>query len=423
MFADILIEHASQLITINTKKAKPIIRPQKEDLGIVEDGAVAIDSEKGEIISVGTTEKVKSQVSLKSDGTVISASGKVVMPGFVDPHTHIVFGGTRLKEIIMRLEGKTYKEIQEAGGGIHYTVNATRKANDETLYDRAFETLDSMLQHGTTTVEIKSGYGLNTEDELRTLRIIKELDKNHEMDIISTFLGAHLVPVEYINNRKEYVKLLTGEMIQKVAKEKLADFCDVFCEDKAFTVEESREILLKGKSLGLHPRIHADELGASGGSELAGEIKAISADHLNYIPEKGISALADNGVIAILLPGTSFFLNLDRYPPAREMIEKGVPVALATDYNAGSCWTYSMQMIISLACIKLKMTPEEAVIASTINPACALKKEHILGSLENGKKADIIICNVSDYEHMPFHYGTNQVFSIIKNGKILFSIL
>jgi imidazolonepropionase len=412
--ADLIIENATQLLTLNTSKNRPVLRPVKEDLGIIEDGFIAID-ETGKIIATGKTGE--RDISLKPGGTRISARGKVVMPGFVDPHSHIIFGGSRIEEVKMRLAGKTYLEIQEAGGGINFTVSATRKASEEELLDRAGHIVSSMLRHGTTTLETKSGYGLNKEVELKTLRIIKELNEKHRMDIVSTFLGAHLVPKEFLNNRQDYIKLLIEEMMPAV--EGLAEFCDVFCEKGAFSVDEAREILLAGKACGLLPRIHAEQLSCLGGAELAGEIKALSADHLEYISNEGIASMAENGVVAVLLPGATFFLNLEKYPPARKMIEEGVPVALATDYNAGSCWTYSMQMIMSLACIKMKMTPEEAIIASTVNSACALKMDHIVGSLETGKYGDIIICNVPDYSLLPFYFGTNQVVTVIKKGKIV----
>ena len=419
ILADLIIEEASQVLTLKKIKDFPVIKPASEDLGIIENGAVACDG--GKIVAIGSTDELKKTVSLREGGKKISARGKILMPGFVDPHTHVVYGGSRIEELKMRIAGKTYQEIQEAGGGIHFTVNATRRADREELRADAVKFFDAMLRHGSTTVETKSGYGLDVENEIKTLEIIKEINESHPVDIVPTFLGAHLVPIEYKDDRKGFVKLVNEEMLPPVAERKLAEFCDVFCEKKAFDVDESREILLAGRKMGLTPKIHADELYSSGGSELAGEIKAISADHLNYISSDGIKALAENGVVATLLPGTSFFLNLDRYPPAREMIEKGVAVALATDYNAGSCWTFSMQMIISLACIKMKMTPEEAIIGATINSACALNKQDRRGSLEVGKEGDIIICDVHDYSHLPFYFGTNQVLTVIKNGKIVFS--
>ncbi len=419
IFADLIIEDASQLLTFKKIRSFPLIKPDVKDIGIIPEGSVACDG--GKIVATGSGAHIKSTVRLKPDGKRISARGKIVLPGFVDPHTHVIYGGSRIEEVKMRIQGKTYQEIQEAGGGIHSTVEATRKASNEELKERGIRFFDAMLRHGTTTVETKSGYGLDIHNELRTMEIIKEINEIHPVDIVPTFLGAHLVPLEYKDNRKDFVKLVTDEMIPLVAERNLAEFCDVFCEKKAFTVEESREILLAGKEKGFIPRIHADELFSSGGSELAGEIKAISADHLNYISPGGIKALSENKVVGTLLPGTSFFLNLDRYPPAREMIEEGVPLALATDYNAGSCWTYSMQMIISLACIKMKMTPEEALVSATVNSACAVKREHLVGSLETGKCADIIICDLPDYSHLPFYFGTNQVITVIKKGKIVFS--
>lgn len=419
LMADLIIENAGQLVTLAGLKELPVLKPDISHLAIIEDGAVAC--ENGKIVDIGRTFEINSRVSLKEKGKRISASGKLVCPGFIDPHSHVIYGGSRVKELQMRLQGKTYVEIQEAGGGIHFTVNATRNTSKEELKARGREIFLAMLRHGTTTLETKSGYGLNLEKELETLEIIKELDEELEMDLVPTFLGAHLVPEEYLDKREDFVELLIKEMIPEVARNNLAEFCDVFCENKAFNVKESREILLAAKEKGMIPRIHADELFSSGGSELAGEIGAISADHLNFISEEGIKSLAENRVIATLLPGTSFFLNLDRYPPARKMIDQGVAVALATDFNAGSCWTYSMQMIITLACLKMRMTPEEALIAATINPACAINRENIAGSVEPGKKADMIICQVPDYSHLPFYFGTNLINTVIKNGKIVFS--
>jgi len=418
LFADLIIEHASQLLTLKTLKDKPVLVPVINDLGIIEDGSIAVDSETGRIVATGKTEEVLSLVTLKEGGKRLSARGKIVLPGFVDPHTHVVFGGSRIEEINMRLQGKTYQEIQQAGGGIHFTVSATRRAAKSDLLEKAEHILHAMLRHGTTTLETKSGYGLNTENELKSLEIIRELAINHVIDIVPTFLGAHLVPEEYLYDRKGYIKLLIEEMLPAIMD--LAEFCDVFCEDKAFSIEEAREILLAGKACGLLPKIHAEQLSYLGGAELAAEVNAISADHLEYISLEGMKRMAEEKVVAVILPGATFFLNMERYPPVRDMIEKGVPVALATDYNAGSCWTYSMQMVMSLACIKLKMTPEEAIVASTINSACALKRENFIGSLETGKKADLLISDISDYTHMPFYFGTNQVLTVIKNGKIVF---
>ncbi len=415
IFANLIVEHAAQLLTLNTSKTMPVLRPVKEDLGIIEDGFVAID-DTGCIIATGKTGDIN--VSLKPGGRRISARGMVVMPGFVDPHSHIVFGGNRIEEIKMRLAGKTYLEIQKAGGGINFTVAATRGASEEELLDRAGQVISFMLKHGTTTLETKSGYGLNKEVEIKMLHIINELNKKYQMDIVSTFLGAHIVPKEFLNNRNEYIRLLIEEMMPAAGE--VAEFCDVFCEEGAFSVDEARKILLAGKSMGLLPRIHAEQLSCIGGAELAGEIRALSADHLEYISREGINSMAANRVVAVLLPGATFFMNLDRYAPARTMIEEGVPVALATDYNAGSCWTCSMQMIMSLACIKMKMTPEEAIVASTVNSACALNREDSVGTLETGKYGDLIICDVPDYALLPFYFGANHVVTVIKKGKVLF---
>ncbi|MCK5261645.1 MAG: imidazolonepropionase, partial [Thermoplasmatales archaeon] len=354
---DILIENANEIITLKGQN-KPRIKQEMNNLGILKKGSIAIKD--GLIVAVGKNLKYKSE-------TVIDAKGKTVMPGFVDPHTHVVFAGSREFELDMKLRGLSYMDILKKGGGIFYTVNETRKATEENLLRQSKNRFDSMLMHGTTTCEAKSGYGLETETELKILKIQKKLNESHSMDIVSTFLGAHAVPKGY--SADEYVDVIINEMFPRLKG--LAQFCDVFCEKGVFTVEQSRGILEIGKKYDLIPKIHADEIVDTGGASLAVEVGAISADHLLMSSDKGLKEMAKKCVIGVLLPGTPFSLMQQTYAPARKMIELGVPVALATDLNP-NCWTENMQFIIQLACLNMKMTPAEAITAATFNAACAL---------------------------------------------------
>jgi len=388
-----------------------------EELGIIEDGAVAISGDK--IVGVGKTEDVLGEIKITGETKVVDAKEKVVLPGFVDCHTHPVFAGTREDEFEMRIKGKTYQEIAAAGGGIKSSVKNLRSKSKEELIQLALPRLDRMLSHGTTTIEAKSGYGLSLEDEIKMLEVIKELSKIHPIDLIPTFLGAHEIPQEYKNNRKEYIKLITEKMIPEVSKRKLAVFCDIFCEKGVFDIEESREILKAAKDHGFGLKLHADQLSALGGSKLAAELGAISADHLEFIDDDGIKMMKESGVIGVLLPGACFGLGITEYPPARKMIERGLPVALATDFNPGSSMTESMPMILSLACLMMRMTPAETIVASTINSAFAVDKGNDIGSIEMGKKADLVIWNVQNYKEIPYHFGVNLVDQVIKNGKMI----
>jgi imidazolonepropionase len=318
----------------------------------------------------------------------------------------------------MKIQGETYEEISRKGGGILKTVRATRKASKEKLVENANIILNRMLAFGTTTVEAKSGYGLTVEDELKSLEIIRSLNETHAMDIVPTFLGAHAVPPEYTSNPEGYVKLLAGSLIPLVSEKRLAEFCDVFCEREFFSVEQSRTILEAAKKCGMKLKVHADELSDLGGARLAVDVGAISADHLLHTSTENMRAMAGAGVIAILLPATPFSLMIERYADARKMINEGVAVAIATDLSPNSM-TESMQMIITLACLKMKMLPEEAIVASTINAAHALDRAYEVGSIEVGKKADLLIADVPNYRHIPYHFGVNLVNTVIKNGKIL----
>lgn len=414
---DIVIFHANELVTMNTVYGAPRIGESMLDLAIINDGALAIKDDR--IIFVGTTDELTSKFSLGKVVTKINASQKLVTPGFVDPHTHLIFEGTREDELSKKLIGKSYLEILNEGGGILKTVRETRNASLEKLVENGKAILNTMISHGTTTVEIKSGYGLSTESEIKMLKTAAILKEEHPMDIVITFLGAHAIPFEYKNNPDDYIELLISDMIPKVAKEGIAEFIDVFCEKGIFSIDQTRKIINIAKVYGLKPQIHIDEIVDSGGALLAAEVKAVQAGHLLKSNEEGLKAIAEAGTIAILLPGTPFCLMSNEYAPARKMISLGVPIALATDLNP-NCWTESMQMIIALSCYNMKLTPEEALTAATINGACALQKQDEVGSLEVGKKADLVIFDAPNYNFLPYHYGVNLVSKVIKSGSLVF---
>lgn len=414
--ADLLIQDAAQLLTFGGG-AGPRTGKEMGDPVVIEGGAVA--ARDGKIVAVGKTADVINNVSLLPEAKIISARGKVVMPCFVDPHTHLVYGGTREGEFIQRLEGAEYLEILAAGGGILSTVRSTREASENDLLKKGEKLLDHFLRAGVGTVESKSGYGLDTETELKQLRVAHTLDSLHAIDVVHTFLGAHAFPTEYNDNRDAYVELVIDEMLPRVSAEKLAEFCDVFCEKSVFTVGQSRRILEAAKRHGLKPKLHADEIIPFGGAELAAEVGAVSADHLLQASDKGIADMARTGVVAVLLPGTAFFLMKNKYAPARKMIEAGVPVALSTDSNPGSSPTQAMNLILSLACLGMKLKPAEALTAATINAAYAVDRGHLVGSLEVGKQADILIMDAPNYNYIPYHYGINLVETVFKKGKVV----
>lgn len=414
--ATLLIKNAKQLLTLSSNKKGPRTGKEMENLGLVEDGAVAVSDKK--IIAVGKTEDVLAKVKIDKKTKVINAEDKVVLPGFVDCHTHPVFGATREEEFELRVKGKSYEEIAQAGGGIRSSVRSVRQLSKDELIKLALPRLDRFLSYGTTTIEAKSGYGLSLKDEIKILEVIKKLNQIHPLDLVPTFLGAHEIPDEYREKREEYIDLLIKQMIPEVAKRKLAAFCDVFCEKGVFNLDESRKILETAKSYGLKPKLHADQLSPLGGAELAAGVKAVSADHLEFISDSGIEKMKQTGTIAVLLPGAVFGLGKDNYPPARKMIDMGLPVALATDFNPGSSFTESMPVILSLACLRMKLTPAEAITAATINSAYAIDKGDSIGSLKQSKKADIVIWDVKNYKEIPYHYGVNLVDKVIKNGEI-----
>jgi imidazolonepropionase len=414
MHADILIHSAAQLLTL----AGPYPRrgTTMSDLGLIEDGAVAIRD--GRIAAAGPTVEVQAEFTATEE---IDATGKVVMPGFVDPHTHAVWAGDRADEFEMRLRGATYMEIMAAGGGIMSTVRATRAANLDELVAQSRQRLDAMLAHGTTTAEVKTGYGLDVGNELKQLRAIHVLDETHPMALVPTFLGAHAVPAEYKGREDAYVNLVVEEMLPTIKSQipnpKSHFFCDVFCDEGAFTLEQSRRVLEAAKALGFGLKIHADEFKPLGGTRLAVELEAISADHLVCTPPDEIELLAQSDTIAVALPGTPFGLVHHRYTPARAIIAAGGALALATDLNPGTCWCESMPFIIALACRYMKLTPAEAIVAATINAACAVGLAQKAGSLETGKQADLVILDLPGYHHLAYRFGTNPVQMVIRAGR------
>jgi imidazolonepropionase len=409
---DLIIKSASELLTLS-----PAFK-EESGLGVIRNGALAVKN--GKISWMGKSNELSESLVLKRNGKEIDATGKVVMPGLIDSHTHIIFGGSRENEFEQRIEGLSYLEIAERGGGILSTVEATRKASFEELFLWGKKRLNRMLSKGVTTIEAKSGYGLSLKDELKILEVMRTLDEDHPVDIVPTFLGAHTLPKEFKSDRKGYIDLLTKEMIPRVAEEKLAEFCDVFCEEKAFSLEESRKILETGKRYGLKPKIHADQLSSGGGAELAAEVGAYSADHLEYVSPNGIERMAEKGVTAILLPGASFFLSMKKVPPAREMIEKGVTIALATDLNPGSSMTESLPLIMTMGCTMFRMVPREVIRATTIHAAKSMGRERNIGSLEVGKQADIAIFDIPNYRYLPYHFGVDHVEIVIKKGKVVY---
>jgi imidazolonepropionase len=411
----LLIKNIGQLVTM--QGSVPRRGRFMNEIGLIANGAVAVAGD--EIVAVGKSDDIVGRVELAENCGVISAENRVVTPGFIDPHTHPVFVGTREAEFEMRLAGKSYMEIAQAGGGIRSTVRQVREATDEQLYASSRKTVAALMAHGVTSLEAKSGYGLSTEAEIKSLEVIRRLNELEPVDLYPTFLGAHEVPDEYRDQHAAYVELVIKEMIPAVAAGKLAVFCDVFCEDGVFTVEESRAILAAARAAGMQLKLHADELKSTGGAELAVEMGAVSADHLMFISDKGIEMLAASHTAAVLLPGTSFALGLDQTAPARTMIEKGVIVALSTDCNPGSSMTESPAIIITLAALRLKMTAAEALSAVTVNAACAIGQGERLGRLEAGLPADIAIWDMRDYRELPYHYGVNLVETVIKNGKVV----
>ena len=411
---DLLIVNANELVTLQGQNVRPRTGKQMKNLEIIRKGCLAVKD--GRIVAVGKTSEIRKRFRAEN---VISTSEKIVMPGFVDPHTHLVFAGSREDEFQMRVEGASYLKILDAGGGILKTVKETRRTSVERLVDFGFKTLDTMLEHGTTTIEAKSGYGLTVKDELKILKVIKRLNQLHAVDIVPTFLGAHAVPPEYRNCVQGYVNLVVKEMIPQVTAQKLAEFCDVFCERGVFSLEQSRRVLVAGKNYGLKLKVHADEISTLGGAELAADVEAVSAEHLLFSSDKGIRAMANKGVIAVLLPAAAFSLMSVRHVDARKAISFGVPVALGTDFNP-NCWIENQQLVIAFACHFMKLAPAEAITAATINAAHAIGRADEVGSLEVGKKADVIILDVPNHKFLGYRFGVNLVDKVIKDGRLVF---
>lgn len=409
-----LIRHASELVTCGGKAPK--CGKDMNDIGIIRDGAVLMCD--GKIEAVGTTEQVEAGMNLEGC-QIIEAQGKTVLPGFVDSHTHFIFGGFRADEFSWRMKGDSYMSIMERGGGINATVTATRQASLEELVRLGQERLDAMLEFGVTTVEGKSGYGLDCETELRQLRAMKQLNETHPIDIVPTFLGPHSVLPEYKGRQREFLDKQATEVLPLVKAENLAEFADIFCEDNVFSVEDSRYYLNRAKEMGFKLKLHADEMVQLGGAQLAAEVGAVSADHLLQASDEGIRRMAETGVISTLLPATAFCLK-EPFARGRKMIDEGCAVAIASDLNPGSCFTNSIPLLIALGCIYMQLSIEEVITALTINGAAAAGRAETVGSLEPGKKADAVILKYPSIQYLPYHTGINLAETVLKNGKIVY---
>ena len=408
------IRHASELVTCKGKAPKH--GKEMSDIGLIYDGAVIIHDDK--IIAVGTTEELDKQVNME-EYEVTDASGKTVMPGFVDSHTHFIFGGYRADEFSWRLKGDSYMSIMERGGGINATVVPTREASEEELMEAGKERLNRMLEFGVTTVEGKSGYGMDCDTELKMLRAMKKLNETHPVDIVSTFLGPHSVLPEWKGKEREFLDEQLNHVMPKVKEENLAEFADIFTEKNVFTVEDSEYYMTKAKEMGFKLKIHADEIYQLGGSELAARVGAVSADHLLKASDEGIRQMRDAGVISTILPLTAFGLK-EEYAPARKMIDEGCAVALASDLNPGSCFSNSIPLMVALGCIYMNMSIEEVITALTINGAAAVDRAVKVGSIEPGKAADIIFLKFPSIHFMPYHTAINLVETVIKNGDTVY---
>ncbi len=409
---DTIIENIGQLLTMDHGDG-PLKGKEMSELPVLTNSAIGIN--EGLIDWIGTHEEARSHKATER----IDAEGKLVTPGLVDPHTHLVFGGSREHEMALKQQGVPYLEILKRGGGILSTVGATREASEEELLKKARFHLDRMISYGVTTVEAKSGYGLDKETELKQLRVAKKLNDEHAADLVSTFLGAHAIPPEYKERSDEFLQEML-DILSDIEKEDLAEFVDIFCETGVFTVEQSRRFLKAAKEKGFSVKIHADEIDPLGGTEMAAEIGATSGDHLVGASDKGIQALGETDTIAVLLPGTSFYLNKGKFANARGMLEAGAAVALSTDFNPGSSPTENLQFIMSLASLQLKMTPEEIWNAVTVNSAYAINRGDQAGKLKEGRKADIILWDAPNYHYIPYHYGVNHTNTVMKNGRIVY---
>ncbi|MBC8030845.1 MAG: imidazolonepropionase [Pyrinomonadaceae bacterium] len=416
MASSLAVINCSQLVTLNGP-ARPRVGAELRDLQIINDGAMLVVGDR--IDKVGLRAEIELLIENSyADSELIDAGGRVVMPGFVDAHTHPVFVGTRASEFEERAAGATYQEIAARGGGIQSTVNATRAATIDQLVAAGRRYSEWFLRTGTTTVEAKSGYGLSLADELKILRAIKQLDQETALRYVPTFLGAHSIPPEYRSRRGDYISLIVNEMLPQVAREELAEFCDVFCEESVFTTAESRQILSAARNHGLGLRIHADQLSLSGGAKLAAELRTATADHLEHTDGAGIAALKSAGVQPVLLPGSVYALGSSRYPKAREMIDAGLALVLATDFNPGSSPTPSMPMVLSLAATHMKMLPAESVTATTVNAAYSLGRGDEIGSLEAGKRADFVVHDCDDYRDLAYFFGIEHPWKVFAGGRL-----
>lgn len=417
--ADLIISGAGELLTCAQNGVAPDAR---NTLGVIADGAVA--AREGRVVWVGKGEALKEEVRLMRGGQTIDADGRVVMPALVECHAHLAFAGDRADEFQMRVAGATYQQVAEAGGGIMSTVHATRAASDEALRALTRRRLDHFLRFGVMTVEAKSGYGLSLEQEIRLLEVYRDVGAAHAVDVVPTLLAAHSVPVEYADRPEDYLKMVVKKMIPSVAKHKLANYCDAFCEHGAFSVDQCRRVLEAGKEHGLMPKLHADQLSYMGGTELGAELGAVSVDHLDHISDAAIEALAAPAggkrvPVAVLLPGATFFLGEGGYAPARRLLEAGARVALSTDLNPGSSPTTNLWLMATMGCSQLRMTAEEVIRAITIEAAAALALDHEVGSLEVGKKADILVLDHTRYAEIPYRYGMNPVWRAYKEGRLV----
>lgn len=413
MKADLILKNIGKLVTMQGSSSFRV-KEEMNKINIIENAYIAVKN--GKILAIGVGEEFG---NLCGDDTKIhDAEGLLVTPGLIDSHTHLIHGGSRENEFSMKLNGVPYIEILNNGGGILSTVKATKEASEEELYKKAKKSLDRMLEFGVTTVEEKSGYGLELNTEIKQLEVARVLDKNHPVDLVHTFLGAHAVPEEYKENHKAYIDILVDVMMPKIKDMGLAEFCDVFCEEGVFTIEESEYILQKAKEMGYKLKIHADEIESLGGAELAAKLGCVSADHLMAASDEGIKMMAENNVVANILPATSFNLNKN-YADCRKMIDMGAIVSLSSDYNPGSCPSENLQLVMQLGCLHLKMTPNEVLTAVTINAAYAIDRADKIGSIEVGKNADFVVFDARNVEYLMYHFGINHTKKVYKNGNLV----
>ena len=413
MKADLILKNIGKLVTMQGSSSFRV-KEEMNKINIIENAYIAVKN--GKILAIGVGGEFG---NLCGDDTKIhDAEGLLVTPGLIDSHTHLIHGGSRENEFSMKLNGVPYIEILNNGGGILSTVKATKEASEEELYKKAKKSLDRMLEFGVTTVEEKSGYGLELNTEIKQLEVARVLDKNHPVDLVHTFLGAHAVPEEYKENHKAYIDILVDVMMPKIKDMGLAEFCDVFCEEGVFTIEESEYILQKAKEIGYKLKIHADEIESLGGAELAAKLGCVSADHLMAASDEGIKMMAENNVVANILPATSFNLNKN-YADCRKMIDMGAIVSLSSDYNPGSCPSENLQLVMQLGCLHLKMTPNEVLTAVTINAAYAIDRADKIGSIEVGKNADFVVFDAFNVEYLMYHFGINHTKKVYKNGNLV----